>query len=135
MLIEPDELKVRSMLKAVYLDDYADYYPTRISLGMARRASLARCLLLNPDLVLMDEPLVSLDAPTAQQMRQLIQKLICKDEHKCLIYVTHDLAEALEIGDEIIVLGNCPSEIVFTANASDLSKETLEDELRNQLGL
>lgn len=135
MLVEADEGKVLTMLDAVNLNEYADYFPTRISLGMARRASLARCLLLNPDLVLMDEPLVSLDSPTAQQMRQLIQKLICEDEHKCLIYVTHDLDEALEIGDKIAVLGKSPSEIVFTADAKTLSKETLEQELRNQLGL
>lgn len=135
MLVEADESKVLSMLDAVNLREYVDYFPTRISLGMARRASLARCLLLNPDLVLMDEPLVSLDSPTAQQMRQLIQKLICEDPQKNLIYVTHDLEEALEIGDQIIVLGNSPSEIVFSADASDLSKEMLESELRNQLGL
>ncbi|MGI1670108.1 MAG: ATP-binding cassette domain-containing protein [Neptuniibacter sp.] len=135
MLVEADESKVLSMLDAVNLEEYVDYFPTRISLGMARRASLARCLLLNPDLVLMDEPLVSLDSPTAQQMRQLIQKLICEDPQKNLIYVTHDLEEALEIGDQIIVLGNSPSEIVFSADASDLSKEMLESELRNQLGL
>lgn len=135
MLVEADESKVLSMLDAVNLKEYVDYFPTRISLGMARRASLARCLLLNPDLVLMDEPLVSLDSPTAQQMRQLIQKLICEDPQKNLIYVTHDLEEALEIGDQIIVLGNSPSEIVFSADASDLSKEMLESELRNQLGL
>ena len=135
MLVEANESKVLSMLDAVNLKEYADYFPTRISLGMARRASLARCLLLNPDLVLMDEPLVSLDSPTAQQMRQLIQKLICEDPQKNLIYVTHDLEEALEIGDQIIVLGNSPSEIVFSADASDLSKEMLESELRNQLGL
>ncbi len=135
MLVESDEAKVLTMLGAVNLIEYADYYPTRISLGMARRASLARCLLLNPDLVLMDEPLVSLDSPTAQQMRQLIRKLICDDAQKCLIYVTHDLDEALEIGDKIAVLGKSPSEIVFTADAETLSKDKLEQELRNQLGL
>jgi NitT/TauT family transport system ATP-binding protein len=135
MLVESDEAKVLTMLGAVNLIEYADYYPTRISLGMARRASLARCLLLNPDLVLMDEPLVSLDSPTAQQMRQLIRKLICDDAQKCLIYVTHDLDEALEIGDKIAVLGKSPSEIVFTADAATLSKDKLEQELRNQLGL
>lgn len=135
MLVESDEAKVLTMLDAVNLREYADYYPTRISLGMARRASLARCLLLNPDLVLMDEPLVSLDSPTAQQMRQLIRKLICDDAQKCLIYVTHDLDEALEIGDKIAVLGKSPSEIVFTADSKILSKDKLEQELRNQLGL
>ncbi|MGH1461762.1 MAG: ABC transporter ATP-binding protein [Neptuniibacter sp.] len=135
MLVEPDEKRVVSMLEAVNLEEFVDYFPTRISLGMARRAALARCLLVEPDLVLMDEPLVSLDTPTAQQMRQLIQKLICEDKKRCLIYVTHDLDEALEIGDNITVLGNAPSEVVFTAKASELSKEMLEQELRNQLGL
>ncbi|MCP4595841.1 ATP-binding cassette domain-containing protein [Neptuniibacter sp.] len=132
MLIEPDEGRVLSMLEAVNLVDYTEYFPTRISLGMARRAALARCLLLEPDLVLMDEPLVSLDAPTAKQMRQLIQNLICKDPERCMIYVTHDLDEALEIGDKISVLGNSPSEIVYTANADDLSRESLEEILQKQ---
>lgn len=133
MLIEPDEHRVKAMLMAVNLQEYEDYFPTRISLGMARRAALARCLLLEPELVLMDEPLVSLDAPTAKQMRQLIQKLICNDANKCLIYVTHDLDEALEMGDRIAVLGRSPSEIVFEGRKENLSKEILEKELYNQL--
>lgn len=126
LLVEPDENRVLMMLDAVNLRDYADYYPTRISLGMARRAALARCLLLQPDLVLMDEPLVSLDPPTARQMRELIKTLLRNDPERCLIYVTHDLDEALEMGDRIVVLGNSPAEIIFSGTTDQIDKTQLE---------
>jgi NitT/TauT family transport system ATP-binding protein len=133
LLVEPDQSRVLNMLDAVNLSDYVDYYPTRISLGMARRAALARCLLLQPELVLMDEPLVSLDPPTARQMRGLIQQLIGSDPDRCLIYVTHDLDEALEMGDHVVVLGNAPSEVVLSAPCDQLNKAQLEQILDKPL--
>lgn len=131
LLVSDNQERVESMLDAVKLLTYADHYPAQISLGMARRAALARCLLLEPDLVLMDEPLVSLDAPTATEMRELIQRLVCDHPQRCLIYVTHDLKEALQMADQITVIGEKPSRIIFTAPSESLTEADLEGHLRN----
>ncbi|MDF2180761.1 ATP-binding cassette domain-containing protein [Neptuniibacter sp. CAU 1671] len=132
LLVKDDLPAVDEMLEAVNLQGYGDYYPSRISLGMARRAALARCLLMEPDLVLMDEPLVSLDTPTAAQMRRLIKRLVCDHPTRCLIYVTHDLEEALQMGDRISVLGGKPAQLVFSARSGELSREILEHKLQEQ---
>ncbi|MFW1677753.1 ABC transporter ATP-binding protein [Pontibacter sp. JAM-7] len=132
LLVKDDNAAVEEMLDAVNLKDYADFYPSRISLGMARRAALARCLLVEPELVLMDEPLVSLDTPTAAQMRRLIKRLVCDHPTRCLIYVTHDLDEALEMGDRISVLGGRPAQLVFSASSTELSRDMLDQKLHEQ---
>lgn len=130
LIVNPDLQQVDAMLDAVKLLEYADYFPTQISLGMARRAALARCLLLEPELILMDEPLVSLDSPTATEMRELIEKLVCQNPERCLIYVTHDLNEALQMGDQVTVMGGSPSQIVFNAKTEQVSKNELESQLK-----
>jgi NitT/TauT family transport system ATP-binding protein len=125
-LVEPDQEGVLRMLEEVQLQEYADYYPAKISLGMARRVALARCLLLKPELVLMDEPLTSLDLPTAREMRSLIKRLVCDHPTRSMIYVTHDLNEALELGDTVSVLGNTPAEVVYSNTIDKVSQQDLE---------
>lgn len=105
-LIEPNTEKVYELLKQVGLVQYADYYPAALSLGMERRVALVRCLLLSPELVLMDEALASLDESTAAEMRKLIKQLICDNPGKSLIYVTHDKRDAQELADQILVLNS-----------------------------
>ena len=103
-LIEPNTKKVFKLLHKVGLDQYADYYPAALSLGMERRVALVRCLLLSPEIVLMDEALASLDESTAAEMRKLIKQLICDHPGKSLIYVTHDKRDAQELADQIMIL-------------------------------
>ncbi|MGY8872022.1 MAG: ABC transporter ATP-binding protein [Pseudomonadales bacterium] len=130
-LVEPNKEVVLRMLNEVRLQDYADYYPAKISLGMARRVALARCLLLRPELVLMDEPLTSLDLPTAREMRKLIKRLVCDHPTRSMIYVTHNLDEALELGDTVSVLGNTPAEVIYSDSVNNLSREELETLLKH----
>ncbi|SFG09834.1 ABC transporter ATP-binding protein [Neptunomonas qingdaonensis] len=130
-LVEPDKETVLRMLGEVRLQDYADYYPAKISLGMARRVALARCLLLKPELVLMDEPLTSLDPPTAREMRRLIKRLVCDHPTRSMIYVTHNLEEALELGDTVSVLGNTPAEVIYSNSIDNVSREELETLLKH----
>ncbi len=130
-LVEPDKETVLRMLGEVRLQDYADYYPAKISLGMARRVALARCLLLKPELVLMDEPLTSLDPPTAREMRRLIKRLVCDHPTRSMIYVTHNLEEALELGDTVSVLGNTPAEVIYSNSIDNVSPEELETLLKH----
>ncbi|BBB30445.1 ABC transporter ATP-binding protein [Neptunomonas japonica] len=131
LLVEPNKEIVMHRLSEVRLQDYADYYPAKISLGMARRVALARCLLLKPELVLMDEPLTSLDLPTAREMRKLIKRLVCGHPTRSMIYVTHNLDEALELGDTVSVLGNAPAEVIYSNSINSLSREELETLLKH----
>lgn len=125
MMVCPDQKAVLEMLNAVQLDGYAGYYPSQVSLGMARRASLARCLLLTPELVLMDEPLASLDMATAEQMQDLIKRLVCDDPVKTMVYVTHDLDEALSVADEVVVLKGRPASVHLHKRCKEVNREEL----------
>lgn len=131
LLVEPDKRIVIDFLKEVRLEEYVNYYPSEISLGMARRIALVRCLLLKPDLVLMDEPLTSLDLPTAREMRGLIKRLICDDPTRSMIYVTHDLDEVLELGDSVSIIGGSPSKIIYQNSVEHVSRQELESLLEH----
>jgi len=95
--------KIPEMLTRVGLSGAAGAYPERISLGMQRRASLARGFILEPRILLMDEPFVSLDDPTAQSLRQLLAELVGR-QPSTVIFVTHDRAEAIQLGTRILRL-------------------------------
>jgi NitT/TauT family transport system ATP-binding protein len=103
---DPDQL-----LKAVGLEASAALYPRALSLGMARRVSLARALSVSPELLLLDEPFVSLDKDTALEVRVLLKQLWQKQRFTCLM-ITHDLAEAEMTAGRIVVLGGSPATIV-----------------------
>tara|TARA_B100001063_G_scaffold180223_1_gene169329 strand:+ start:675 stop:1322 length:648 start_codon:yes stop_codon:yes gene_type:complete len=129
LLVNPDQALALRLLAEVGLADAANQFPTRLSLGMARRVALVRCLLLSPDLILMDEPLVSLDPVTARQMRELVERLVVSNPQRHLLYVTHDLDEALQIGDRILVLGGKPAQIVSRFEKESAERRMLESAL------
>ena len=95
--------KIPEMLARVGLTDAASAYPERISLGMQRRAALARGFILEPQILLMDEPFVSLDDPTAQSLRALLMELVNR-QPTTVIFVTHDRTEAIQLGTRILRL-------------------------------
>lgn len=101
---DPRHAKIPAMIERVGLTDAANAYPERISLGMQRRASLARGFILEPEILLMDEPFVSLDDPTAQSLRQLLSDL-WTNQPTTVIFVTHDRAEAVQLGTRILRMG------------------------------
>ena len=113
------------LFERVGLKDAIHVYPQRLSLGMSRRASLVRAFGVNPDLLLMDEPFVSLDPPTARRIRKLVLDLWTERPHTVL-FVTHDLKEAIELGDRLIFLSSSPARIV-----SDLTIELPRNERRD----
>jgi ABC-type nitrate/sulfonate/bicarbonate transport system ATPase subunit len=98
------------LLKAVGLEASGALYPRALSLGMARRVSLARALSVSPELLLLDEPFVSLDKETASDMRALLKRLWQEQRFTCLM-ITHDLAEAEAIAERIVLLGGSPATI------------------------
>ncbi|MBR9884862.1 MAG: ABC transporter ATP-binding protein [Oceanospirillales bacterium] len=100
--VATDEIEAR--LEEVGLDGIAALYPRQLSLGMARRVALARALAIKPDLLLLDEPLVSLDPETALKMRQLVKSLLDQRPWLSLLLVSHDPEDARQLADECIYL-------------------------------
>lgn len=92
------------------LEQFKDKRPSELSGGMRQRAALIRTLLMNPDLLLMDEPFSALDYQTRLEVSQDIIELI-RAAGKTMLLITHDLAEAISIADNIIVLGNRPASV------------------------
>jgi len=95
--------KVLGVLKLVNLAGLGDRYPGQLSGGQQQRVALARALVLNPDVLLLDEPLSNLDAKIRLQVRAEIRKLQ-KELGITTIYVTHDQEEALTLSDRIAVV-------------------------------
>jgi ABC-type nitrate/sulfonate/bicarbonate transport system ATPase subunit len=106
-----DRSVVMRLLTVIGLADFADVLPPRLSLGMARRVALARALAVAPDLLLMDEPLASLDRTTAERLRGLL--LTLWRARPCgIVFVTHDLREAIALADRILLFSAAPGRLV-----------------------
>jgi len=102
---EPDELKERvmNMLKTVRMEQYSERFPNQLSGGQQQRVALARALVIEPDILLLDEPLSNLDAKLRLEMREEIKR-IQKVTGVTALYVTHDQKEAMAMGDRIAVM-------------------------------
>jgi NitT/TauT family transport system ATP-binding protein len=98
-------------LQWVGLENFADAYPGELSGGMAQRTALARALVRNPEILLMDEPFSALDAITRLDMQELLLGLVaCR--RSAVVLVTHDIDEALILADRILLMGGTPGRIV-----------------------
>ncbi len=113
LITVPDatDAEARAALAEVGLGEAADQHPEKVSLGMQRRAALARALLAKPDLLLMDEPLVSLDVEAAKSMRGLLLKTLDLTGATTLI-ATHDRREALFLADRVLEIGGAPATLI-----------------------
>ena len=98
------EGRAQRLLERVGLSGREHAYPRELSGGMARRASLARMLIAEPDLLLLDEPFSALDAQLRLEMQNELLRLWC-GSGKTVIFVTHDIEEAIALADRVIVLG------------------------------
>lgn len=87
-------------------------YPGALSGGMQRRVALARAFSIAPELLLMDEPFVSLDEPTAQRLRSLLMELY-QSARPTVVFVTHNLDEALQLADRVIFFSQAPARILL----------------------
>ena len=99
-------------IKKIGLERYKNQYPNRLSGGMQRRIALARAFAPNPNILLLDEPFISIDKKIANSLRKLLIKLWKKNK-PIIIFVTHDLDEAIELADRICFLSNLPSKILL----------------------
>ncbi len=124
------------LLKVMQLTQFQHVYPERLSLGMSRRVALIRAFAVNPDLLLMDEPFVSLDAPTARQVRESLLVLWQERPHTVL-FVTHDLREAIALADRLVFLSAAPmgfvTEITVPIARDDRNNEQAIEAFRQQL--
>ena len=87
------------------------HYPGELSLGLARRVALARAFAVEPDLLLLDEPFVSLDAGLAAQLGQALVELVARNPVTTLL-VTHDIDEAIGLADRLFLLSASPCRVI-----------------------
>jgi len=95
--------RVNKVLELVHLEGYGDRAPTQLSGGQQQRVALARALIMEPKVLLMDEPLSNLDAKLREEMRTEIRR-IQKELNITSVYVTHDQIEAMTLSDRIVVM-------------------------------
>lgn len=95
--------RVEEILEIVRMSDYADRFPGQLSGGQQQRVALARALVVEPEVVLLDEPLSNLDAKLRLEMREEIRR-IHEQVGRTMIYVTHDQKEALSMADRLAVV-------------------------------
>jgi NitT/TauT family transport system ATP-binding protein len=114
LVLSPEEQasgRVRAVLAQVGLGAVARLYASRLSLGMARRVALARAFVIEPGLLLLDEPFVSLDERTARRLRLLLRDLLAMHRTTAIL-VTHDLREAVMLAQRVILLSRSPGRLI-----------------------
>lgn len=98
-------------LASVGLEGYGHYLPDQLSLGMARRAALARCLAVKPDLLLLDEPFASLDPVMAGELKTLIARILDSNPGMAMICVTHEGRDAEALANRLWYLDGKPARL------------------------
>ena len=111
LVLEDGAPRSRELLEQVELADRGDSYPGQLSGGMQRRVALARAFSIRPQLMLMDEPFVSLDEPTAQRLRALLLSL-WRELQPTVLFVTHNLREAIALSDRLLFLSASPGRVI-----------------------
>ena len=113
--------QAQDWLARVGLAGFGDRYPRQMSGGMRKRASLAQTLVLDPDIILMDEPFSALDVQTRQLMENEVLALWAA-RRKAVLFITHDLDEAIAMSDRVVVLSAGPASHPIGEFAIDLAR-------------
>jgi NitT/TauT family transport system ATP-binding protein len=109
--------RIKDMLDLVGLAGFGRHYPHQISGGMQQRVGIARALILNPEVLLMDEPFGALDAITREKLQRDISEILSK-RPKTTLFVTHNMDEAIYFSDRVLVFGINPGRIVEQVKVS-----------------
>jgi NitT/TauT family transport system ATP-binding protein len=131
--------RARHYVNAVGLSSFENAYPNQLSGGMKQRVAIARSLANDPEVILMDEPFGALDSQTRAVMQQLLLG-IWEKEHKTILFVTHDIDEALFLGEKVYVMSARPGRIIDTISVDfahprsyELSTEPAFAELKRRI--
>ncbi|MDQ7091550.1 MAG: ATP-binding cassette domain-containing protein [Methylococcales bacterium] len=125
---EDHKAVIDRLLEIMQLKHLEHVYPEQLSLGMSRRIAIIRAFAINPDILLMDEPFVSLDAPSARQVRRLLMTLWQQRPHT-ILFVTHDLREAIILADKLVFLSVSPMKVVSEITVP-IARDARDNELR-----
>ena len=120
------------LLNQMGLEAVLNAYPSRLSGGMQRRVALARAFAIRPQILLLDEPFVSLDMPVANRLRELLLDM-WQQHDSTVLFVTHDLREALALGDRVIFLSAAPGTVVLDMPISRAHSRSIESPAVEQL--
>ncbi len=128
-----DVERAERVLHSLRLGDFMDRYPRELSGGMQQRVGIARALLHDPRILLMDEPFGALDAMTRDQMSlELLQ--IWENDRKTVLFVTHSISEAVLLSDRVIVMSSRPGRIVSVVDVELPRPRKLADINTEQFG-
>ncbi|HZO92571.1 MAG TPA: ABC transporter ATP-binding protein [Candidatus Baltobacteraceae bacterium] len=116
-----ERARVASVLALVGLAHAAKRLPKQLSGGMAQRAALARALVREPELLLLDEPFAALDALRRIELRAAVREILALTRASAIL-VTHDVEDAFALADRIVVLGGSPAEVVYAARADGANR-------------
>jgi NitT/TauT family transport system ATP-binding protein len=117
--------RAHALLRMVHLEGFDNKYPQELSGGMQQRASIARALLHDPAILLMDEPFGALDAMTREQMNLELQR-IWQESGKTVILVTHSIPEAVFLGDQVLVMTPRPGRLAKVLSVGLLRPRELD---------
>lgn len=102
--------KVDVLIRDFGLESFEDTYPKDLSGGMQQRVAIARTLIADPEVILMDEPFGSLDAQTRARMQEFLAE-VYERTHKTIVFITHDIEEAVFLSNKVYVLTQRPAEV------------------------
>jgi NitT/TauT family transport system ATP-binding protein len=108
---QASDTELAALFGTLGLAAHRDHYPGELSLGLARRVALARAFAVIPDLLLLDEPFVSLDDRLSSRLREELAELVNRRPVTTLL-VTHDLDEAIGLADRVILLSASPAQVL-----------------------
>jgi ABC-type nitrate/sulfonate/bicarbonate transport system ATPase subunit len=117
------EKNLDRMLETVGMADVASRYPYQLSGGMRQRAAIARALVTEPKVLLLDEPFSALDVTLRRRMHALVRD-IWRETDTTMVMVTHSVEEAIIVGHRVVVLGGRPAEILLDTPTAE---ETYKD--------
>jgi NitT/TauT family transport system ATP-binding protein len=107
---EKDKKRAQQLINMVGLEDFLTQRPDELSGGMQQRIGIARALLLDPDILIMDEPFSALDALTREEMGFELQR-IWQEKPKTVLFITHSISEAVLLADKVLVMSERPGTI------------------------
>ncbi|MEL6132481.1 MAG: ABC transporter ATP-binding protein [Bacteroidota bacterium] len=120
--IEDPDARIEKLLALFGLLEFKNYYPYQLSGGMQQRATVARALMLNPQVLLLDEAFNALDELTREQIWLDFRK-IWKAEGLTTLLITHSIREAVFLSDKVFVMSKIPSTIIFECDLTDILPE------------